>query len=344
MTTRSLSLLLSAVALPLCADQVVLSNGDVITGAIIQKDGAMLTMHSESLSDISIPWAAVKTLRSDEDLTVVLPGGESVKGKVSTTDQTLTVGGRSAPLAAVAAIRNAAEQQKWEKLQHPSLGELWVGNFAFGLALVRGNARTETLTNDFTAARVTPHDKIALHFNQIYGRALADNVDTTIASAVRGGWAYNRDFKTRAFISAANDYEHDRFQSLDLRAVFGGGVGWLAVKTGKTNLGVQAGADYEHEAFMRDVTRNSAEFNFGDDLLYKASAVTSITQSFRMFANLTDTGEYRVNFDLSGVTAIKRWLGWHVTFSDRFLSNPVFGRLRNDLLLSTGLRVTVAGK
>jgi putative salt-induced outer membrane protein YdiY len=336
--------LLLLCALPLFADQVVLKNGDVVTGNIVLKDGAKLTFHSEFLGDVTIPWTAIKSLRSDQELTVVLPTGESVKGRIATTDENLEIGGKSAPMAGVAAIRNAAEQEKWQRQQHPSLAELWTGNFAFGLALARGNARTETLTNDFNAVRVTSHDKIALHFNQIYGKALANGVDTTIASAVRGGWAYNRDLKPRLFVTGFNDYEHDRFQSLDLRATFGAGAGWMAVKTDKSNLGLQAGLDYEHEAFMSNVSRNSAEFNFGNDYAYKMSASTSVTQSFRFFTNLSDAGAYRVNFDLTGVTAIKKWLGWHLTFSDRFLSNPLFGRLRNDVLLSTGLRITFATK
>jgi len=342
MSARSWLLLLCA--LPLCADQVVLKNGDVITGTVIQKDGAKLTFHSEFLGDVSIPWTAIKSLQSDQELTVVLPGGESVKGKIATTDETLQVAGKSAPLSGVAAIRNAAEQEKWQKLQHPSLTELWAGNFDFGLALARGNARTETLTTAFNAARVTTKDKIGLYFNQLYGQALANGVYSTIASSMRGGWSNNRNFKSRAFVTGFNDYEHDRFQSLDLRAVFGGGLGWTAVKNDKSNLAVQAGADYEHEAFTPNISRNSAELNFGDDYLYKLSAATSVTQSFRMFPNLSDTGQYRINFDLTAVTAIKKWLGWHLTFSDRFLSNPLFGRLRNDVILSTGLRLSFARK
>jgi hypothetical protein len=57
---------------------------------------------------------------------------------------------------------------------------------------------------------------------------------------------------------------------------------------------------------------------------------------------MTDTGQYRLTFDLSAVTALKKWLGWQLTFSDRFLSNPVQGRLRNDVLLSTGFRLSFA--
>jgi putative salt-induced outer membrane protein YdiY len=325
----------------LFADQVVLKNGDTLTGRVIQKDGAKLTLKSELLGEVSIPWSAVKSLKSDQELVVVLPGGESVKGKISTNGDNLEVASKSAPLAGISAIRDDAQQSKWEKLQHPGLGELWAGNFALGLALARGNARTETLTNDFNAARVTTHDKISLHFNQVYGTALVDGVSAATASAVRGGWSYNRDLNPRVFLTTLNEYEHDRFQSLDLRAVFGGGAGWNAVKTKKTKLSFQAGGDYERENFTT-LTRNSAEVNFGDDLLWTASAATSVTQSFRLYPNLSDTGQYRMNFDITGVTAIKKWLGWHLTFSDRFVSDPLAGRLRNDVLLSTGLRVSFA--
>ena len=345
MRTRILLFLLCPCTL-LSADQVVLKNGDTITGSVIKKDGAKLTLKSEFLGEISMPWSAIQSLKSDQELVVVLPSGESVKGKISTTGDNLEVaaagGAKSAPLAGITAVRNEAEQHAWERVQHPGLLQLWTGSYDLGLALTRGNARTTTLTNNFTATRVTTHDKIAAHFNQIYASSLANNVNSATASAVRGDWAYNRDLNPKIFLATTNDYEHDRFQSLDLRAVFGAGAGWNAVKTEKANLSVQAGADYERENFMDHTNRNSAEVNFGDDLLYKFSGTTNLTQSFRMFPNLSDTGQYRMNFDLSAVTALKKWLGWHVTFSDRFLSDPVQGRLRNDVLLSTGFRLSFA--
>jgi len=325
------------------ADQVVLKNGDTLTGTVILKDGAKLTLKSELLGDVSIPWTAVKSLKTDQELVVVLPGGESVKGKISTNGDTLEVASKSAPLAGISAIRDEAEEKKFQKMEHPNLGELWAGSFDFGLALARGNARTETLTNNFAAARVTKHDKISAHFDEIYGSALLNGVSSNTANAVRGGWAYNRDLNPRVFLTTLNEYEHDQFQSLTLRAVFGGGAGWNAVKTKKTTLSFQGGGDYERENYTT-LTRNSAEVNFGDDLAWKASAATSVNQTFRIYPNLSDTGQYRMNFDITAVTAIKKWLGWHLTFSDRFVSDPLPGRLRNDVLLSTGLRLTFAGK
>src|SRR5215470_7190786 len=108
MTKSALSLLLFFAPV-LSADQVVLKNGDTITGSIIKKDGAKLTLKSEFLGEVTMPWTAVKSIRSDETLTVVLPGGEAVAGKVSTSGETLEVaapsGQKTAPLADVQAVR-----------------------------------------------------------------------------------------------------------------------------------------------------------------------------------------------------------------------------------------------
>ena len=59
-----------------------------------------------------------------------------------------------------------------------------------------------------------------------------------------------------------------------------------------------------------------------------------------MFNNLTDTGIYRVNFDVGLDTKIWKWLSWNLSLSDRFLSDPAPGRKTNDLLYTTGIGIT----
>jgi hypothetical protein len=333
----------------LCAaDQVVLKNGDIITGTIVKKDGDKLTFKSEFLGEVTMPWSAVKSLKSDQELNVVLPGGETVKGKLSTSGDNLAVaapaGEKTEALTAVTVVRDAAAQHDYEKMLHPGFFQLWTGSYNAGLALARGNARTLTFTNAFAASRTTAKDKIIVQFNEIYATALINNVNAATASSLSGGWEYNRNVSPKLFVSATNDYDHDRFQDLNLRAVFGGGGGWNAVKNAKSTLAIQAGADYEHESFMSNLSRGSAEVNFGDVFTYKASGATNITQSFMMYPNLSDTGQYRFNFNLSAVTAVKKWLGWHITFTDNYLSDPVLGRLRNDIILSTGFQLAFAAK
>src|SRR5207302_7626435 len=215
--SRILTLIL-LVCLPLtAADQIVLTNGDTITGTIVKKDGAKLSIKSEFLCEVGMPWSAVKSIRGDSEVFVQLPSGEIVKGKIATSGDQLQVataaGIKSAPMAQVTAVRDAGEQHAYERLQHPGLRDLWSGNFDVGLALARGNARTDTLITAFTADRTTRSDKESVYFNQIRATARLNGVTDTIASAIRGGWKYNRNLTPRFFFTGMHDYEHDRFQN-----------------------------------------------------------------------------------------------------------------------------------
>jgi hypothetical protein len=331
--------------LSLAADQIVLKNGDRITGQIVKKDGGALTVKSDLLGVVTVPWAAVTSITSAAPLAVVPAAGETVTGVVTTSGDKLQVatpaGPAAMPLAGVSAIRNADEQKQWDRLQHPSLMALWAGYADVGLSLTRGNAETSTFTTTFHAARVTRTDRITVQFNEIYATALVSGKDAATAQAVRGGIDYNRNVNPRMFLDVFNNYEYDKFQDLDLRAAAGGGFGYTAVKNERTHVDVAGGVDYQRAEFTT-FTQNSAEGYFGDDLGYKLSAASSLTQSFRIFPNLTTGGDYRMNFDLGAATRLKKWLSWQVTASDRFLSDPVAGHKRNDLLLTTGLRVSFA--
>ena len=333
-------------AVSLFADQITLSNGDRITASIIKKDGEKLTIKSEILGEITLPWASVAGIQSEEPLYVVVPGQEPIAGRVTTQNGNLRVDRAGtpvvSPLAGISAIRGEEAQRKYERLLHPGYLDLWAGYFDLGFALTRGNARTQTLNTAFNMARATRTDKTTLRFNQIYSRAEINRVNDVTARAVRGGIAYDHNLGSRAFYNLLNDYEYDQFQDLDLRFVLGGGFGYHAIKTEQTRLDLVGGTDYMRESFGSGIARNSVELYFGDDFAYAASGVTSITQSFRIFPNLTRTGDYRMNFDIGLATALRRWLSWQVTASDRFLTNPVFGRQRNDVLFTTGFRVNFA--
>jgi hypothetical protein len=277
---------------------------------------------------------------------VVLSGGETISGKVTASDGRIEVttatGVRPVALTDVAALRDAAKQKDFERLEHPALRDLWAGSFDMGLALARGNAKTDTLTTGFQANRTTRTDKLSANLSQIRGSARVNGTTSKIANAIRGGWAYQRQIAPRLFATSLNDYEHDQFQNLSIRIVAGGGLGVQAVRHKGLSLDVSAGGDFQHESFQDGQHRNSGEANFGDTLNYKLNGSTTLAQSARVFANLTETGTYRVNFDLGIATRLRKWLSWQVTFSDRFMSNPLFGRQRNDLLLSTGFRLTFA--
>ena len=241
-------------------------------------------------------------------------------------------------------MRDATEQRAYERLLDPGWGQLWTASASLGFAGTQGNAKTRTLTTAFNAARVTNGDKTTVYFSAIRASALIGSVLEGTAQAVRGGWGYSRNLSPRVFLNGFNDYDYDRFQNLDLRFVLGGGLGYVAWKGERGRFDVLGGAAYNREKFSPTApnpafTRNSAEAFFGDDFTYKLNTATALYQNMRFFPNMSDTGEYRLNFDLGANTRLARWLTWNVALSNRMLSNPVPGRQKNDLLYTTGIGV-----
>jgi hypothetical protein len=328
------------------ADQVVMKNGDRVTGSIVKKDGKNLTIKTEQFGLVTASWDQVDSVKVDTPVTVVLQDGKSLQATLATSDGKVqvTANGTSQSVAPsdITTIRNGDEETAYERLQHPGLGQLWVGTGTLGLAGTAGNARTSTFTAGVTAARVTNTDKTSIYFNIIKASSFANGTNSETAEAVRGGWAYDHNLTTRLFFDTFNDWEYDKFQNLDLRYTIGGGPGFHVIKSTRSLLDVLAGADFDHARFNTPLTTKTGEFYFGDSYTLKLNAITSLSQTFRMFNDFSDASNYRANFDVSANTKIGRWLNWNVSLSDRYLNHPAAGRKTNDFLYTTGIGVTFA--
>jgi hypothetical protein len=340
------ALLLGLIPALCLADQIVMKNGDRVTGDIVKQDGKTITIKTALFGVVAAPWDQVASIESQKPLNVVLQDGRSVQGALSTAGGNVRIaaatGSVEVPASAVTALRNGDEQRTFERLSKPGILQLWTGSGTLGFAGANGNAKTLTFTTGLNAARATRTDKTMAYFSLIKASAQANGKTSDTAQAVRGGWAYDRNIRSRFFIDTFNDYEYDRFQNLDLRFVAGGGFGWKAVKREHASLSLVGGADYIHSSFSTPLTRSSAEVYWGDDYSLKINGAVAFVQSFRMFNDLKDTAAYRMNADAGISTKLKKWLTWNVSLSDRFLSTPAPGRKRNDWMYMTGVGVTFA--
>lgn len=331
---------------PVFADQVVLKNGDRATGTIVKKDAKTLTIKTDHFGVVATPWEQIESITADKPINVVLQDGRTLRGTFTSAGGKVEVVAESTRVTLapsdISALRDADEQNAYERLVRPGWLDLWAGSGTVGFAGTAGNARTLTFSTGVNAARVTKTDKTSIYFNAIKASAVVNGKSADTAQAVRGGVAYDHNVSPKLFTNVFNDYEYDRFQNLDLRFVLGGGLGFHAAKTEKSSLDLLAGFAFNHSSFSTPLTRNSGEFLWGDEYSLKVSSVTSLIQSFRMFNNLSDTGTYRVNFDIGASTKVSRWLTWNVSLSDRYLSNPAPGRKTNDILYTTGLGITFA--
>jgi putative salt-induced outer membrane protein YdiY len=323
-----------------------MKNGDRVTGSIIKKDAKSITIKTDLLGDVTAAWDQVESIKADKPVNLVLPDGRTVQATLSTTEGKVEIaapnGKSSVAISEVGTIRNDAEQKAFERLVKPRWGDLWAGSASIGLSGASGNAETLTFTTAVNAARQTNSDKTSLYFNTIDAKATSNGKSSETAQAVRGGIGYDHNLRPRLFVNVFNDYEYDKFQNLNLRFVLGGGFGYHALKTARSGLDVLGGVDFNRSSFSTPLTQKSAEAFWGDEYSFKLSSATSLVQSFRMFNDLTNTGSYRVNFDLGASTRVGKRLTWNVSISDRYLNHPAAGRKTNDLLYTTGLGFTFA--
>jgi hypothetical protein len=320
-----------------------MKDGDRISGDIVKKDGDTVTVKSKNFGTVTLKWADIASVKTDEPINVALQGGKTVKAPIETQGAQIKVDAQTIDPKDVITLRNDAEQKTYERFLHPGLLDLWTVTGSLNIAGTKGNAETSTLTTPINFARVSNTSRTTAYFNSISSSATVNGTNSQTARAIRGGWAYSRDVAGKKFfLNTFNDYEYDKFQSLDLRVVIGGGAGYQVWKRDASALSVVAGGDWDRDAFgvsgtTAAFTRNSAEFYWGNDFTYKLRTRTNLVQGFRMFDNLSDGGQYRMNFDVTAATQITKWLNWTVSLSDRYLSNPASGRKSNDFLYGTGL-------
>lgn len=338
-------LIYAVAALPALADQVSLKNGDRLTGTIVKSDGKTLVLHTDYAGDVTLQMSAVQSLESDEPLHVQLQDGRNAAGNVTTSDGNIQVAASSsapveAPIASITTLRNNAEEAAYEKSLHPGFFEDWKTGLNLGFALTRGNSETENLSLGFLAARQTLHDKLSAYANSVYATNNAPGaVPATTANTAGGGARYDRDVHDDLFAFANTDFFSDALQSLNLRSVFGGGVGYHAVKNDRTTFDVLVGANYTHESYT-GLTRNFAALTAGEELMHKIGKGSVVNESLAFFPDLNSLGDYRGTFNLSTITKLNKWLGWQNSFADIYVTNPPAGKKQNDLLLTTGLNVS----
>ena len=349
---KALLLSLAIAGLSLAADQVTMKNGDRLSGAITKSDTKGLVIKTEFAGDVTISWDAITAIASTSQLHVNLKDGQTVVGTLATprdgrfTVATKETGAVTAAKDAVVAIRSDDEQKAYdaevERLRNPRLIDLWTGALDLGYAITHGNANTSTFSLSGNASRATSRDKISVYYTSVFSSSDASGAQLTTANAKRGGIAYNLNVSQKWFAFGSVDLESDQFQSLDLRFVPAGGGGYHAIADKITTLDFNLGASANREFFSNGVNRSAAAMVVGEELDQKVNKITTLHEKLMFYPDVTSAGDYRINFDVSAVTTLRKWLSWQLTASDRDLSNPLPGRKSNDILFTTGFRLTFA--
>jgi putative salt-induced outer membrane protein YdiY len=343
----------------LFADQITLKNGDRFTGTIVKSDGKVLVLHTEFAGDITVQLPAVTQITTEKELHITTSDKKTLVGPVTTSDGKIEVATKSGgtvevPPANIVLIRNDEEETAYEKSLHPGLLHGWNGGANVGFSLARGNSETTNLALAINAVHATLNDKITIYTTSIQTtNDLA--TPSTVANLITAGLRYDYNLRPKLFAFAGADFMANALQDLDLRGVYGGGLGYHAIKSDTTVLDFLGGVNYTHETYSNGalltpvtvppayvsygVTHKFAALTLGEELMHKAGKTTVLTQKFYFYPDLSSgySGQYRGEFDFGSVTKISKWLGWQNQFTDIYVSNPPSGTKDNDVIFTTGV-------
>ena len=278
------------------ADEVVLNNGDRLTGRIAEIKDGVLTLETSFSEPVKLQFEAVQQMKSSEPVELHLTDGEVLKGKITAKgDRQIAVEEGPGREKVVVGLDNVAALNP-----PPKKPASWKGNITLGGNWQDGNTDTMNVSAGALAVRRTENDRFLMNF--LYNKA-EDNGQRTAEHAY-GQLKYDYFFSPKWYLYLNVDMLSDDFKDINFRTSVGPGIGYQIWEEEDRGLGLEAGVSYTSED--RDIGEDTdwLSARFGVNFLYRLFDRVLFTDQFVIYPNLDDTGEYTLRNEAALVTDI----------------------------------------
>ena len=233
------------------ADEVVMANGDRISGKILAKDEQVLVVRTDYAGEVKIRWIDVVRLQSDEPVWVYLADGTRLNGRlVMGEDKTLAIDAGenmksgTVPVAEVRFINPPPELS--------GEGVKLSGHANIGFSSSSGNTETEKWYVDAEAVARTRDNRYTLG---VEAKRSEDNGLETESNWL-GYMKYDHFLSKKWYAYANGNFENDEFKDIQLRTTLGVGSGYQFYETDRTNLSLEGGLSYVNTDFETQEDEN----------------------------------------------------------------------------------------
>lgn len=225
------------------ADQVVLDNGDRLTGKVVRLGGGKVAIHTEYAGDVDIDIKRVASLRTDDEMTVLLEDNTRLHGRLTGDAHRLQIA-EAGQTVDVARVSEAEPGRLSGREWHAS------GRFALGASAASGNSDSRNLNVDGEGVWRQALNRYTLGGRGNYASSRGAETDNnTIVYA-----QYDRFLSKKWYALANTSFENNRFADITLRTTIGAGLGYQWLDTARTKLAVEAGLTYVHTDFESQPT------------------------------------------------------------------------------------------
>ena len=302
-----LCLMTGALAANAQVDSLIMKSGEILVGEIKGYDEGVVTIEtSYSDSDFKVEGNKVVSINTEQKFVILSSNGDRYFGRlVSEKEDSLIV--RIIDEDAEQPLVYIDDIVYFKEVEDTFLSRLDL-SLSAGYTLTKAN-NSNQFSGNFKTGYLSSNFKYDLYAGMIRSVQTAEDVEARV-SRTDGGFGVLYFIVGDWFGVLRSDLLQSSEQKLSIRAITKGGVGHYAFKTNKMNLGFAVGAAWNVENYddISNSSRNSAEaflaaeykiFDMGDlDLLTKAIAYPSLTESKRFRTDFDFNLEYEFDFDL----------------------------------------------
>ena len=229
---------------PLFADQIVMKNGDRLTGQIVKMENVTLVFQTSYAGEIPIQWEQISSIETDSPLHVVLEDDTAAHGVVK------SIGGGRLEMQTEALTEPLTFSSDRVTAINPSREPpvKFNGRVNAGLDVKDGNTETKTYYVDGELEARTEKNRYIfggeVNQEEESGQETADNwlLHTTYDHFMTRKW----------FLYGKATFEQDDFQDLNLRTTISAGSGYQFLESDIKNLSGRVGLAYVNEDYTID--------------------------------------------------------------------------------------------
>jgi putative salt-induced outer membrane protein len=337
-----LALTLPAAATPARGDEIILHNGDRVTGVVTGIQDGRVTIEQTRFGTISAALSDVKTINSASTMQPVAttqaasqPSTQaSTKPATQPASQpTTTVATKPAMPPAAAAAAAAAPPPK------PPPVKRWSGAVTATALATRGNSNSESIRVSVDALRKGEKNTLTLAAGYALGQtednatgANTTNIDNWFASG-KLDYAFNEKWYNYALVRV----EEDNVANLALRVSPGIGVGYRWINKPEVHFNTEMGVSYVWEKFDTNGTNEHVALRFAYHFDKKLNDKVSLVHNVEYLPSVEDLGDFNLNADVGVRAQLTTNLFGEFKAEWRHDATPAPGADENDLRYTVGV-------
>ncbi len=311
------------------ADEIILENGDRLTGTVEKAEAGVVILKTDYSKPIEIQMSKIRTISTVNPVTLQLTEGEQLKGRLAPAE------------AGQVVVEPSADREKtvvdWKKVAYinpPEKIARWKGNFTLAANSQTGNTRRAGITVDAGATRRGEDDRFGMHLIYNYG----EDKGKMTSRNTYGSLKYDYFFTKKFYGLLSLEMLSDTFKDLNLQTIVGPGVGYQIWDDPVKFLLFEAGISYFSNDYTHTEDKRYFTARVSSNFHYYILSNLAFSELIIVYPSLENAKNFTLRNEAAFTSPIAA--GWGLKFANIFdyNNNPPAGVSTTDLQWILGVQ------